>query len=116
MKRRRLDADRAQFRLGDLYPRWIPPLVQASADTETGLRRRRPDQLNNHFVADQRLPAPVLSNVAEHAMLDLVPLAGPWGEVAHMDGHPEAHSQLLQCHLPQAAPAAVAATAVGGDQ
>jgi hypothetical protein len=31
---------------------------------------------NDGFVVDQRTAAPVLSDVAEHAVLDLVPLRG----------------------------------------
>src|SRR6266705_3156876 len=40
------------------------------------------DQVDDHLMARQRLPAPVLRDEAEEAMLDLVPLAGPWREVA----------------------------------
>src|SRR5437016_5042476 len=54
--------------------------------------------------------------MAEHAMLDLVPLAGSRWEMAHVDGSPQAARQLLQRHFPQTAAATVAATPVGHDQ
>ena len=41
-------------------------------------------------------PSPILGEVAEHAIRDLVPFAGPRWEVATMDGHPQTHRQ----HVP----------------
>ena len=34
------------------------------------------DQVHDHFVAGQQFPPPVRGDLAEHAMFDLVPLAG----------------------------------------
>jgi len=48
-------------------------------------------------------------------MLDLVPLAGSGGVMTHGDGEPGAVGELLQLPLPQAAPGAVAAAAIGSD-
>ena len=54
--------------------------------------------------------------MAEHAMLDLVPLGGSWREVADLDRELEFVSQLLQLSAPQAYPIAIASPAVSGDE
>ena len=41
-----------------------------------------------HLVAHQRATTPVASDVGEHAMFDLVPLARARWEVTHVDRHP----------------------------
>src|SRR5262249_7941701 len=69
-------------------------------------------QVDDHLPTDQRPPPPVLGDVAEHAVLDLVPLTRPWREVTHGDAQPDLVCQPLQLHLPQAAPAPVRPTAV----
>ena len=63
MEAGRLDAHVAQFGAGDLDPGRIRLLVEASADLQPGLRARAADQLDDHLVADQGLPTPVLGNV-----------------------------------------------------
>jgi hypothetical protein len=67
-------------------------------------------------VTHQRCASPVLSDMAEHAVLDLVPLAGAGRKVTDLDRHLQPLRQVLQRHLPQAGPAGVAAAPVCGDQ
>jgi hypothetical protein len=45
-------------------------------DHETGIRGGIANQFDDDFVVDQRQAAPILRNVAEHPMFDLVPFAG----------------------------------------
>src|SRR6266403_689339 len=64
----------------------LNPLVVASGverrfHDEAGPRTGVGDQVDDHLMAGQRLPAPVLRDEAEEAMLDFVPLAGPRREV-----------------------------------
>src|SRR5665647_890246 len=113
MKLGQLEIESGQFGVGDFEADWIDAAIKFSADFQSGLRCCVCNQINDHLVTDQGSSPPILGNVGEHAMLNFVPLAGARWEVANMNGHPQAHSQFLQCHLPQAAPAAVAATAVG---
>ena len=54
--------------------------------------------------------------VAEHPMLDLVPLAGARWEMTYVNREPQVRRQILQRHLPQSTAAAVAASSIGGDQ
>ena len=55
-------------------------------------------------------------DLAEQAMLDLVPLARPWWEMANAHRQPQPVRQLLQGHLPQAAANPIATTAIRRDQ
>ena len=75
----------------------------SSANLEPGLCRCVGNQIDDDVMTDQSPVAPVLSDVAEHAVLDLVPLAGAWWKVAHMDWRLQAHCQLLKGDLPQGA-------------
>src|SRR5262249_58292898 len=49
-------------------------------------------------------------------MLNFVPLPRPRGKVTHLDGHLQVGGQFMERHFPQATPAPIAATAIGGDQ
>ena len=67
-------------------------------------------------MTDERAAAPVLRDVAEHPVFDLVPLAGSGREVANVDGHFQSIGQALQRELPKTTTATVAAAAVGGNE
>lgn len=56
---------------------------------------------NNHRMTHQRPPTPVLRDMAEQPMFDLVPLACSRREVAHTDLQPHFVRQQLQTHFPQ---------------
>src|SRR5580658_8204543 len=64
----------------------------------------------------QRFTAPVLRNVTEEPMLDLVPFARSRRQVADAQSQSRPFGQLLQRNLPQPTAAAVAPTAIGCDQ
>src|SRR5256885_16900947 len=104
------EMQRLQFCLGHLDAGRIGAAIQVRANFQTGSCGSVGDQVDNALVADQGSAAPVLSDMAEHAMLDLVPLAGSRWEMAHVDGNPQTARQLLQRPFPQTAAAAVAAT------
>src|SRR5215471_4466389 len=74
------------------------------------------NQIDHHLAAHQGSAPPVLRNVAKHAVLDLVPLAGPRRKVTHRNPQPDIIGQLLQLHLPQAVAAPVGTAPIGGDQ
>ncbi|SAL21509.1 hypothetical protein AWB68_00825 [Caballeronia choica] len=66
--------------------------------------------------ADQRASSPVGGDVAEHAVLDLVPFAGARRKMTDLYLHLQFIGQVLQLPVPQAHSIAVAAAAVGGNQ
>ena len=72
------------FRVRDLDALWIGVAIEFAADFETGFRRGVGDQFDDDEEAEEWRRAPVLRDVAEHAMLDLVPLRGPWRIVADL--------------------------------
>src|SRR5437016_9728261 len=68
------------------------------------------------LAAEQGSAAPVVGDVAEHAVLDLVPLARAGREVTDLHGQTQLVGQVLQLQSPQAHAVAVASSAVGRDQ
>ena len=100
MKRSQLEIESVQFGVGDLKADRIDASIQFGADLQSGLCRRVRNQIDDDVVTHQRSTTPILGDVAEHPMLDLVPFAGARWKVAHMDWHSQAHRQLLQRHFP----------------
>ncbi len=78
--------------------------VKATLHRQSGLRCGRRNQLQDHRVALVRLAAPVLADPGKETMLDLVPFAGPWRQVADRDAQTCLIGQLLQFPFPQASP------------
>src|SRR5688572_15078374 len=84
-------------------------LVQLGPNVEPRSGGRATDQIDHNLAADQGAPAPVVGDVAEHAMLDRVPLAGSGWKVTDLDRDADLVGQPLQLALPQADPISVAA-------
>ena len=89
--------------------------VECTLDFQTGLGRGRADQFDHGKAIGQRSAAPVLRDVAEHPVLDLVPLRCAGRIVVDVDHEPGLVGQLLQLELPQPDPHPIAAAAVGHD-
>src|SRR5271156_76624 len=83
---------------------------------EARLRGRRADKVDHDLIGFQRLAAPIAGHVAKQAVLDLVPLARAWWEMAHLDLQAGFVAEALQFDLPQAISATIAAATVGRDQ
>jgi hypothetical protein len=60
--------------VSDFRPKRVHTLVEARANLQSGLRAGVRDQADDRFVVDQRATAPIFGDVANHAVLDLVPL------------------------------------------
>src|SRR5512142_904749 len=111
-----LDGQSLHLLVTDLSTRWVIALVQLRSDRQSGLRRRMPDQIHHHLPTHKGATPPVLGDVAEHPMLDRVPLARAGREVAHRDPQAGLIGELLQLHLPQPAAPPVGAAPIGRDQ
>ena len=74
MERVAADVESFHFGVGDLDALLIGPLIECALYLEPGFGGRRGDQLDHCGAADEWLGAPVLRDVAEQAVLDLVPL------------------------------------------
>src|SRR5580704_16645163 len=79
------DLDTSKLLIGHLEARLIGVGVQFGVDPQSCLGFRIPNQVHHDGSADQRPPTPILRDMAEHAVLDLVPLTGPRGEMAYGD-------------------------------
>src|SRR5689334_781340 len=116
MKRVPLDGQFGKLRVGHLETSLVGILVQLGTDAEPCFGGRAADQIDHDLAADQGTSAPVVGDVAEHPMFDLVPLAGSGGKVTDLDREAEVIGQLLHLAFPQADPIAVAAATIRRDQ
>jgi hypothetical protein len=76
MEVRLLDTDLRQIFVADLNSGGMGARIQLGLDRQPGLGSGVANQIHDHLVAGQRFPTPVRRDMAEHAMFDLVPLAG----------------------------------------
>src|ERR1700678_2671286 len=74
------------------------------------------NQFQDDLTIDQRTTSPVLRDLAEQTMLDLVPFTRPRWKVAYGYWHPQTVRQTLHRYLPQSTPNPVAAAAICRDQ
>src|SRR5262245_62091403 len=102
--------------LRDLDPCWVRVLIQLAYHRQARRGRRGRNQVDNHLVAHERLPAPVLADEGEQPMLDLVPLARPRREVGYGDRQPRLISQPLEFQFPQPHARPIAPPAIRRDQ
>ena len=109
------DIQLIQLLLGDLDSCLVLLGVQSALHFQAFLGCRRTDQADDHSQRDKGPSPPVLAYVAEHAVLDFVPLGGARRKVGDMDLQPGLVGQMLQLLLPKLVPASIAPPAVGGD-
>src|SRR4029077_4251774 len=109
------DFESLHFGVGDLDALLIGPLIERTLDLEPGFGCRCGDQLDHCSAADEWLGAPVLCDVAEQPVLDLVPFRCAGRIVADLDRHGDLVCQLLQLDLPQPRARAVGPPAVCRD-
>ena len=87
--------------IADLDPRRIGVGVQGRLHGQAGAGVGGADQLDDGFIARQRLTAPVLGDGGEQPMLDLVPFAGARREMAHRDRQAGLIGPALEFPFPQ---------------
>src|SRR5688572_13038082 len=110
------EVDGGEFGVGDFESGGVGAGVEVSPDREAGAGGGAADELDDDLAADEWSSAPVLGDVAEHPVLDLVPLAGAGREVADADAQAGLVGEALELGLPPSGAAAVAAATVCGDQ
>ena len=115
MKGVRVQGEVAHLGLGDDDAGFIASLIELGLEAQPGGRAGVPDEFDEGFEGAERTPAPVLRDVAEESVLDLVPLARARWEMRDVDGEAQVVGQALQGGLPAARPIAIAATGIGGD-
>src|SRR5436305_1697774 len=95
------EADSSELVIGDPGSGGIGAAVEFRFDAQPCLGRGVADQGDDHLVADQGATPPVLGDMAEHAMLYLVPLRSSWREVTDPEPQPALVREALQGHLPE---------------
>src|SRR5262245_34651953 len=85
---------------GDLDAFLVGPRIEYALDLQARLCRGGADQLDDGDAIHQRFSSPVLGNVAEEAMLNLVPFRGAWRQVMDVNGEVCVIGELLQLNLP----------------
>ena len=71
-----LDVERHHLGIADFDTLFVGDGVERAFDLQAGLGGRRGNQLDHGHAIDDGAPAPDLRDVAEQAMLDLIPLRG----------------------------------------
>ena len=95
------NVDARHLLIADLAPSRILATIQTTLDFQTFGGCRPGDQVDNGFVINQRLAAPIRCDKREQAMLDLVPFAGARWKMTDGDGQACLICELLQLQLPQ---------------
>ena len=80
-----LDVEACHLLVSHLDPFRIAPRVQHAVHHQPACRCGRGNQIYDGRMADERAASPILGDVAEQAMLDLVPLRGAGWIVADRD-------------------------------
>ena len=81
-----VDVETLHLGIGDLDAFLIDRGVENGVDFESGLGRRRRNQIDDRGMVRQWPAAPVLRDVTEQAMLDFVPFRGPRRVMSDLDG------------------------------
>src|SRR5271168_833654 len=115
MERIEFDVDASHLFVGYDDAFGVAVFVDIAGYGQAGIGRCRSDELENDLMADEGLAAPVLGDVSEETVLDLVPFAGAGRQMSHGDRQAGFVGQALNLALPKAHSIAVAAAAIGGD-
>ena len=112
MKSRWLNGQGGHFVIRHPDPGLIAVPIESCLDFQSLPGRGAYDQIHHDFPTDQGTSSPVGRDVAEHSVLDLVPLARSRRNMAHLDRNREFIGQLLELAAPQANPVPIAASPV----
>ena len=96
-----LDAHFGKLVVWDFDGKRVSALVQLGMDGQAGRGGDGSDQIDDQVAAGQGTAAPVPGDVAEHPMLDLVPLARPRWEMTDANPQTDGVGQQLQRPQPQ---------------
>ena len=111
-----LDVERLHLGIGDFDALLVGRGIERTPDFQAGFGRRRSNQLDYGHAIDERSPAPSLRDVAEQAVLDLIPLRRARRIVMDVEHEPRLVGELLQLDLPQPDTRSIRAAAIGRDR
>src|SRR5262245_40664659 len=91
-------------------------LIEATIDPESSAGGGSRNEVNDHLVGNQGFAPPVLGDKREEPMLNLVPLAGAWRQMANGNRQFEFIGELLQFDFPEPEAIAITAATIGHDE
>lgn len=94
----------------------IEPFIQAAINLESSAGGGSGNEFNNDLMGDKWLAPPILGDKRKEAMLNLVPLASAWGEMANGNRELKFIGEFLQFDFPEANAIAITAAAIGNDE
>src|SRR5258708_618469 len=112
----RLYSDASQNGFGHDDANRVPALVESSSDAQARRGGRVANKFHCRLTANEWTTPPVLSDLREEAVLDLVPLARAWREMADADVQTGGVGEALQLDTPEVRTRTVAPTTICGDQ
>src|SRR5208283_3250482 len=108
------DVEACHFLLAHFDPFWVSPRVELAPYRQAGLGRGGGDEFDHRQTAGQGRSPPVLGDVAEQPVLNLVPLRRPRRVMADLQGQSGLVGELLQFDLEQPHARSVGTAAIGG--
>src|SRR6266545_7005642 len=112
----RLQIDLSLLLRSDFHSGLIIGPVEPSTAPESALGFGSADELQRRLIADQWLPSPVLTNEAEHPMLNRIPFGSACWQMGDRDVEVKLIGQLLQAKFPQPTAITIATATVSVNQ
>src|SRR4029077_3387230 len=111
-----LDVERLHLGIADFDALFVGRGIERALDFEAGCGCRRGYQLDYGHAIDEWSPAPGLRDVAEQAVLDLIPLRRAGRIMMDVEHEAGLVGELLQLDLPQPDARSIRAAAIGRDR
>src|SRR5712691_1106204 len=96
-----MDVERLHLGIADFDALFVGRGIERALDFQAGFGRCRSNQLDYGQTIDEWSPAPSLRDVAEQAVLDLIPLRRARRIVMDVDHKTRLVGELLQLDLPE---------------
>src|SRR5258707_3834953 len=110
------DVECLHLGLADFDALFVGRGVERALDSQTGFGGGRSNQLDHGHSIDEWSPAPSLGDVAEQAVLDLIPLRRARRIVMDVEHEAGLVGELLQLDFPQPDTRSIRAAAIGRDR
>ena len=107
-----LDVERLHLSVADFDALFVGPGIERAFDFQASFGRRCGNQLDYGHAIDEWPPTPSLRDVAEHAVLDLIPLRRSRRIVMDVEHEARLVGELLQLDLPQPDTRSIRAAAI----
>ena len=111
-----LDVERLHLGIADFDALFVGRGIERALNFQAGFGRRRGNQFDYGHAIDEWPPAPSLRDVAEQAVLDLIPLRRAWRIVMDVEHEARLVGELLQLDLPQPDTRSIRAATIGRDR